>query len=484
MNQKTLTKRSIKGLFWSFAGFGGHGLIQAVVVLVLARLLTPDAFGVVSASMIVIGFSEIFSTVGIGPALIQRPKLNNRHIKTGLSTSLFLGVFFLAIVITFASDISAFFEMEGLTHVLIVLSILFPLNGYSIIYESIFQRKMRFKLLAKVKIISYSIGYGVIGISLAYLDYGVWSLVTAQISQTLIKLIFYLIKSDVLYDLSFYREEFVDLFNFGSGFSIATVGNFGASQGDFFVVAKILGAHSLGIYTIAYKLLVFPARLFGTVVHKVLFPAFSEIQTNIPKLRKLFIRATSILAMITIPLSSLLFVLTPEIIEITLGGDWVELIDVFQIFTIVIFFRTGYKISDTVADSVGAVYNRAWRQWIYAGLIIILSYVGGRYYGLYGVAAGVSVSITTNYLLMNLLSFKILKIRLKDLLKVFIAPLLISGLYIVTLYILQENFYIQYDVYFYVIIKILLFLIIFIPYIVLNENYNWIKIKIKNHIKS
>src|SRR4051794_36184581 len=89
---RSLTDRTLSGFVWAFCGTAGQQALQFAVVIILARLLTPHDYGTVAAAMVVIGFSQIFSQLGIGPAIVQRPGLQTVHITTGFALSIVLGL--------------------------------------------------------------------------------------------------------------------------------------------------------------------------------------------------------------------------------------------------------------------------------------------------------------------------------------------------------------------------------------------------------
>jgi len=127
--EHSLTRRVLKGFFWTFTGTGAEFVLQIGFLLLLARFVSPKEFGVVGAALVVVNFSAIFSQLGIGSALVQHPNLEARHIRTGYTVSLLFGVLLMLIVILLAPLITAFFQMQELTNILIVLSIVFPLWG-------------------------------------------------------------------------------------------------------------------------------------------------------------------------------------------------------------------------------------------------------------------------------------------------------------------------------------------------------------------
>jgi O-antigen/teichoic acid export membrane protein len=134
----------------------------------------------------VIGVSTLFSQIGIGPAIVQRPNLEERHITTGFAVSVLLGVVLMTLTILFAPLIASFMRMNDLSLILKVTAPLFVVQSFFVIPNSILSRNMDFRILTLVQITSYAFGYGLVGIILALLRWGVWALVGAQMGQALI----------------------------------------------------------------------------------------------------------------------------------------------------------------------------------------------------------------------------------------------------------------------------------------------------------
>ena len=401
--EKNITNRTLTGFFWMSLGTGTHVVVQALVLIILARLLTPVDFGLVGAALIVVGFSLIFSQLGIGPAIVQYPELKQRHLRTGFTISLFFGTLVTGIIIFIAPAISAFFRMDGLTPVIRLISFVFLVQGLSVVADSLLQRKLKFKWLAWVQIVSFTIGYGVVGVSLAIMKFGVWALAWAHLGQVILRFVMLLIVQPHPKLPQFDRRSFNELIYFGGGFTMGRIGNYIAGQGDNLVVGRWLGAEALGLYGRAYHLMAMPASLFGQILDKVLFPAMAKVQDQPKRLKKAYRRGVALIALLVLPISVTSVVLAPELIHVILGPKWVEVIVPFQIFAIGMLFRTSYKMGDSLARATGAVYRRAWRQGIYAAFVLVGAYVG-KHWGISGVVIGVLCALTTNFILMAHLS--------------------------------------------------------------------------------
>ena len=183
----SLTHRTIRGMAWVAWWSGAIAVMRLGVLILLTRLLAPADFGVVSAAMVFITFSFNFSQLGMGPALVQRPALEARHTSTAFFASAALGVLVAGVVWAAAPIIARFFHMDELVPVVRALAFVFPIAGLSVAPESLLQREMRFRLLANRDVLAYGLGYGVVGVALALLGYGVWALVVAQLTQAVLR---------------------------------------------------------------------------------------------------------------------------------------------------------------------------------------------------------------------------------------------------------------------------------------------------------
>jgi len=158
-----LTRRTITGLLWASGGKAGQAILQLVILAIMARLLTPADFGVVSAALVVIGFSYIFSMLGLGPALIQRPVLEARHLDTAFTSSVIFGLLLGALIWVGAPVAADILRIDGVRPVLRVLAWMFPLQGVGVAADSLLRRELHFRWLARLDVAAYAFGYGLVG---------------------------------------------------------------------------------------------------------------------------------------------------------------------------------------------------------------------------------------------------------------------------------------------------------------------------------
>ncbi|HEU4699642.1 MAG TPA: lipopolysaccharide biosynthesis protein [Gemmatimonadales bacterium] len=394
-----LKRRALDGFLWLSLGNGLRAVLKVAVLAVLARLLTPVDFGLVAAAGVVVWFSMLFSSLGVGPALVQRQDLEPRHVATGLTASALFGLLLGLVLVAAAPLLAVLFRMPGLTPVLRGMAVVFPIAGLSLVGEALLQRELRFGTLAMAELVSYAVGYGVVGIGAALAGAGVWALVAAEVGKALIKTVLYLVLPAGRVRPRFEVAAFRDLVVFGSGYTANGLSIYFAMQGDSFVVGRYLGAGPLGLYGRAYELMLVPSQVLGMMLEKILFPMLASVQDDAARLRLAYRRGTALVALIVLPLSALTVVLAPEIVRVLLGPGWRGAVPVLRVLAAAMYLRVGYMLGHTVVNATGAVVQTAWRSALHAVLVVVGALVGQRW-GLTGVAAGVVAAITVNFVLV------------------------------------------------------------------------------------
>ena len=398
-----LAHRTITGMVWTAWGKAARVVLQFLILAAMARLLSPTEFGVVSAALVVTGFSTIFSQIGLGPALVQRPELEPRHLDTAFGGSVMFGTLLGAIVWLGAPAAAQFLRIESVQPVLRVLAWIFPVQGIGIAAESLMRRELRFRWLANLEVATYGLGFGIVGIALALAGWGVWALVVGQMTQVVVRSAVLVVARPPNLRHPFEPRAFGELFYLGGGFTLARAADYVAGKGDNMLVGRYLGPEALGFYGRAYSLMSAPAYAYGAVLADVLFPAMAKVQDNPRRLAAAYRRGVAFIALLTLAPSAALILLAPEFIDVALGSHWGAAVIPFQILSIGMLFRTSYKMSDALARGTGAVYRRAWRQILYAALVLAGAWIG-KQWGMAGVAWGVLGALTINFVLMAELS--------------------------------------------------------------------------------
>ena len=417
----SLKQRVVGGLLLQQVAAGAQVLLQVITLGILARFLSPQDFGVFSIATVFTNFAALISQLGVGPALVQREKLSDKHVSTGFSLSLIVGFILAGVLYVTAPIVAAYYDEPALNSVLKVVSLTFVISSGATVSISLIQRRLEFRRYVIVNLTSYAFGYCLVSIVMALMGYGIWALVGGSLAQAAVNMVLGFILSPHRLSLGFSLPIAQELLSFGGGFTLARIFNYFATQGDYLVLGRIGGASVLGIYSRAYQLMAVPASQIGSVLERVLFPLWAREQSDVSALSRYYLAASGGLSAITMGASGLLVVTAPEVIRVVLGSQWEDVIVPFQIMSLVLFARTGYKLSDSLAKATGAVYSRATRELLYALLVITSTWVG-YHWGIFGVSVGVSLAILTNWIIGLALSCRILGLTWREIARVHRRP--------------------------------------------------------------
>jgi O-antigen/teichoic acid export membrane protein len=433
-----LERRAVGGLLWMLSGAGSQALLRLVLMLVLARLLGPEAFGIVGAALIVIHIALVFSNLGISSAIVQRAELEERHLHTAFAVGLVSGALITLVVELLAPWIAAFFDFDGLTEVLRAMGLIPLLANFGVVAEGLLRRALAFRRLAIISVISYFVGYGVVGVTLALMGAGVWALVGASLTEFGARSMMQLASRPHPKTGPLDRAALWHLLVFSGGLTLRRFGH-QLSQGlDNIVVGRWLGAEALGLYGRAYQLVSMPPATLGKAMGAVMFPVLSRVQDDRPRLAAAYRRSTAVIALLAIPAAAAVIVLAPELITVLLGADWLGVIVPLQILAPGIFFRLIFQLSDALGVAAGTVYAVAWRQGAFAAAVLVGALIG-QYWGLPGVAFGVLAAQTFSYLLVSQLSLRLTSLGVGDLAAAHGRGLVLGALASVVLWLLVTS---------------------------------------------
>lgn len=319
----SLKQQTISGMIWSsLQRFGTMG-ISFISNIVLARLLTPDDYGCIGMLMIFIALSNTFIDGGFGSALIQKKRPTSEDYSTIFYWNIFLSFVLYAILYLCAPLIANFYNIELLSKVLQVQGVILIINALGIIQANQLRKQLKFKAIAQTNLIA-SVVSVVVAIAMAYMDYGVWSLVAQQIVFSLVTAMLYWLYSSWRPILVFSKASFKELFGFGSFILLSSLINSFCNNLNGLLIGKFFNASSMGYFTQAKKLEDVFSTSIETVVSQVTYPVLVEVKDNYERLRNILKQFNSLLLYVVTPLMMLLNLLSVPIIEILLGEQWLS----------------------------------------------------------------------------------------------------------------------------------------------------------------
>lgn len=327
MSQENLNNKIVSATKWSSITELAAKLVSPVSTMILARLLTPEAFGVLVMATMVISFAEIFTDAGFQKYLIQH-KFDSDEDKYKSTTVAFWSNFILSMliwigIIIFADKLAILVGNEGYGNVIAVSCICIPLAAFSSIQMALYKRSLDFKTLFWIRIIGIMIPL-VITVPLAYLTHSYWSLIIGMIVLNCSNALLLTIKSPWKPNLYFSFQRFKDMFSFSIWTMIDAISVWFTSYIDIFIVGMYLNQHYMGIYRTATTTVGQIMSIITAVTAPIMLSALSKLQDDDEMFKRLFFKFQKILGLLVIPLGVGIFIFRDFITNILLGSQWGE----------------------------------------------------------------------------------------------------------------------------------------------------------------
>ncbi len=326
----SLRHKTIHGVGWSFIDNISNSGITFLVGLVLARLLTPEEYGIMAMITIFIAISNSIIDSGFSNALIRKTRIERVDYNTVFYFNLTVSILIYVLLHLAAPAISVFFKEPVLLAVIRIIGWVLIINALAIIPRTQFVRNVDFKTQTKVSLIS-SISSGVIGIGMALGGMGVWSLVGQQLSRQFLNTLFLWVYSKWHPVWEFSTESFKELFGFGSKLLLSGLLNTIYKNIYYIVIGRFYTSAQLGQYTRAEQFnMIFSSNL-TSVVQRVSYPVLSSIQEEPERLREAYRKVIKITMLITFACMLGLAAVAKPLILILIGEKWLPAVYFLQI---------------------------------------------------------------------------------------------------------------------------------------------------------
>lgn len=371
-------------------------------------MISPDSFALMGVVLSIMGFAEIFSQVGIGPAIIQRKELHPQHLTGAFYTSLILGVSFTLVFVVSAPFFANAYHLPQLEPIIQVVSTSFTISALAVVPRSLMLKEMRFRSFFMAGMISIVGGNLIIGLLLAYLNYGVWAYVWALFAQNALMTLAYWALQPTRFPLRWHWAPTKELIGYGASSTVFNALNYAATKVDVTILPKYVSdlpasgsstpLQSAGIYERSAYVMSLPITIMAKLSDNVLFSGMSKMQDETERLRRLIAVATQMLALLVIPLVVFAVCFSDEIIAIYLGPKFAEAVPLLQILMFAVIFRTLSRLADSLVRARNAVVKASWYKAFYLLIMIIGVYMAIPY-GTSWVAAAILFTTIIHYIM-------------------------------------------------------------------------------------
>lgn len=347
-----LRKKTKSALIWNAINQFGRFGFRFIVTIVLARILTPEDFGLVAMILVITSFSDLFIDSGFKIGIVQQKKLSDEELSSVFFLNIIVGACCTIVIFLIAPLIAGIYENEELISLTQVLSLVYIFKSFAIVQQGLINREMEFKKLT-ISTVGAQFFAGITAIILAINGWGVWSLIINLVVESFLISVLFWVQSIWKPDFVFKIKAVKSLWNFSSKLLLmnllVTIGN----KVDLFFIGKLFSPQTLGLYSKSKDFSILPAMIGSQIVNISFFPVFAKIQDNQVLFNSTYIRLYRILLMVFTPLFAIMFLSADDIVYILLGEKWKGGIPYFRWASVIGVFWIVNGLMNYIINSKG-----------------------------------------------------------------------------------------------------------------------------------
>jgi len=388
------------GLSWKAASQISGLISRTATTVVLAHLLAPHDFGLAGMVLVFSGLILLVSDLGFSASLIQFERLTEEDRSTAFWTGVFVGVAAVVVAFIVAPYVADFYGEPRVRWMFVAISTGFLTGSLSTTQASLLWRKMDFRAL-EIRSIVAGLVSAAVGVAAAFAGLGAWSLILQSVSMGVISTVAIWTVSPWKPRLLFSTASLRRMGAFSSNVFVARLLQYADRNGDNLLVARFLGPTALGIYGIGYSVIVVPFERLVGPLSNVLIPAFASLQTDIPRMRALWLRGQRLTATVIFPAMVGIIIVCPDFVRVVLGTRWLPATHVIEILAWVTLIQS-------LSFTTGAIYQARSRSGtllrvtMLAAGVDLTGFAIGLHWGVVGVATAYAITNTVVLVPTNL----------------------------------------------------------------------------------
>jgi len=432
-----LKKKSVRGGMVTMVAQAVSIVVQLTSTVVLARLLSPEDYGVMAMVMAVTAFAGLFREMGLSSAAIQKKDLTRGQQSNLFWLNVAMGSLLTLMVALGSPMVAWFYQKPELTVVTLALSANFFIGSLATQHDAMLVRRMQF-VRKSVATISGSLVTLTVAVVLALRGSGYWALVWGTLAGGIVTTILTLVLSPFRPGRPSRGQGIREMLGFGANVTAFNFVNYFARNLDNVLIGRVWGATSLGNYSRAYQLLMFPITAIRGPITSVAFPAMSRLQGEPNAYRAYYRRVIMVLANLTMPISAFLFVSSSPVILLVLSEKWTGVTPIFSILAITAFIQSPYSLTGMIQLTLGRG-AKYFKMGLVAAIIVSIGFSIGVIWGPKGVATAYAVTTYLNLVPFLLWAFKGTSLKLSDFFGEVFPPACASFLAVLMTYILSTH---------------------------------------------
>lgn len=431
----------LKGFAWEASTKILVQLLSWASTIIVARILTPEDYGLVLIAGIYTGFLTMISGLGISSGIVHRDKVSSAELSTLFWLSFAIGGVIYALLYVLAPYISSLYGNQIVSGILRVAGLMIILASINIVPHAVMMRELNFKFAALIDLISKLILIGTT-LTLAYLDYGYWSLVTSTVIAQAFSFIAYMFALKERPTFTLNVRVINDIVYFGLKVLTSRLLMWWNNSSPATIITTFLDKQQAGFMQMANTLATIPLTKVGEIFDKIAFPSIAAIKGDKTRAKSVFLEMHRYLLLITCPMFAGIASISQQIVDLLLGEKWSAIAIPLQLLCATNIIRVSAQLIPRVLEGMGQPIASAKYQLI-TGILCPLGMFLGTYYGLNGVILGWLVTLPLTYIYLYLTAAPLLNISAKEFLATVIPPLA-SGLSIILACIVVNDLFSEY----------------------------------------
>jgi lipopolysaccharide exporter len=423
--EESLSGKAARGTIWLFSLRILDRLLKIIRLVVLARILSPEDFGVFGVALLVLAVTDSFSRTGYSQALIQKKQQIKDYLDTAWTVQVIRGVLITLIVFLLAQPASLLFKAPSSVNIIRVISLSIAIQGINNIAVVYFHRKLKFNKFFKYQFLGTLVDF-CIAVSAAYLLRSVWALALGLIAGNATRALMSYIIHPYRPAFRFVGKYAKELFRFGKWILVSSVLIFMIIQGDDIFVGSLLGASMLGFYQMAYRISNAPTTETTHVISLIGFPVYSSLQDDIPRLKEAYLKVFQIVTFMAFPMAALILVLVPEFTLLFLGENWMPIVPAAQVLALAGLARSILAAAIPVLRALGYPVKEAIWQAVRLSIIMIMIFPLTKTLGIQGAAVSVLAGTFIACIGFSITVIRIIRCRAMRFIRLLVMPLAVS----------------------------------------------------------
>lgn len=420
---ETLSQKVVKGGFWVFFLRITNRGFSLIRLIILARILSPDDFGLMGIALLTMSTLDTFSQTGFQQALIQKKENIESYIDSAWTVLILRGFILFIILYLIAPYAAIFFSAPEAKSIIRVIGFSILFGAFTNIGVIYFRKELEFNKEFIYQFSGTLVDF-IVAISAVLILRNVWALVLGLLAGNMMRCLMSYLIHPFRPRLNFNLEKIKELFGFGKWIMGSSILIFLITQGDDIFVGKILGTAALGFYQLAYRISNMPATEITHVISRVTFPAYSKLQGNIPKLREAYLKVLQLTTFLSFPIAGLIFILAPDFTKVFLGEKWMPMVPAMQVLTLWGLIRSIGATTGPIFQGVGKPKIATKLQFARLIILAVIIYPLTIKWGILGASLAVLLSVLPVEPFTFYLTIKIIKCRIWEFGKLIVFPLL------------------------------------------------------------